>query len=145
MKLISHRGNIFGKNPNLENRPDYILQAIKKGYDCEIDVWLLGNKIFLGHDKIKKKMYEVKIDFLKNKKLWCHAKNTEALNFMIKNKIHCFWHEDDLVTITSKGWAWCHPRQKKGFKNSITVLPESYKTKINTFDGICSDFIEKYK
>ncbi len=145
MKLISHRGNIFGKNPDLENRPDYILQAIKKGYDCEIDVWLVRNKIFLGHDKIKEKLYEVKIDFLKNKKLWCHAKNIEALNLMIKSNIHCFWHEDDLITITSKGWLWCHPRQKKGFKNSITVLPELYKTKTNTFEGICSDYIEKYK
>ena len=69
MKLISHRGNLHGKNPDLENRPDYILQALKKGYHCEIDVWLIRNKIFLGHDKIRKKMYEVKIDFLKHKKL----------------------------------------------------------------------------
>ena len=65
MKLISHRGNIAGKNFELENRPDYISNAIKLGYDCEIDVWLIKNKIYLGHDKNKRKMYEVKINFLK--------------------------------------------------------------------------------
>ena len=145
MKLISHRGNIDGRRPDLENNPDYILKAIDKGYDCEIDVWLLKNTIYLGHDKIKKKMFEVPFKFLKNKKLWCHAKNIEALDLMKKNNIHCFWHEDDLVTITSKGWVWCHPRLKVGKKNSITVLPEIHKTRIKSFSGICSDFIRKYK
>ena len=64
---------------------------------------------------------------------------------MKKHNIHCFWHEEDLITITSKGWIWCHPQQKKGFKNAITVLPEIHKTKILTFSGICSDFIKEYK
>ena len=63
MKLISHRGNIDGRRPDLENNPDYILKAIDKGYDCEIDVWLLKNTIYLGHDKIKKKCLKCHLNF----------------------------------------------------------------------------------
>ena len=39
MILISHRGNINGKKPDLENKPEYIQNAIKLGYNVEIDVW----------------------------------------------------------------------------------------------------------
>jgi hypothetical protein len=145
MKLISHRGNIDGRQPNLENKPEYILKALNQGYECEIDVWFIRNKIYLGHDKVKKRMVEINLNFLKNKKLWCHAKNIEALDLMRRNNVHCFWHEDDLVTITSKGWIWCHPRLKIGRKNSITVLPELHNTQAKSFSGICSDFISKYR
>ena len=60
MKLIAHRGNITGRNPDEENSPDYISQAIQKGYDVEVDVWLMDG-IYLGHDKPQ---YETSIDFL---------------------------------------------------------------------------------
>ena len=39
MILISHRGNINGKKPNYENKPEYIWEALRKGYHCEVDVW----------------------------------------------------------------------------------------------------------
>ena len=43
MKLISHRGNLEGRKPELENNPEYIDEALSKGYDVEIDVWWSGN------------------------------------------------------------------------------------------------------
>ena len=39
MILISHRGNIDGPNPKLENSPEYIQLAMEKGFDVEVDVW----------------------------------------------------------------------------------------------------------
>jgi len=50
MILISHRGNINGKKPNYENKPEYIWEALRKGYHCEIDVWFIDGKFKLGHD-----------------------------------------------------------------------------------------------
>ena len=91
MRLISHRGNIAGKQPGLENMPEYIKDTLEKGYDVEIDVWW-KNGFLLGHDE---PMYHVDLEFLKNQKLWCHAKNIEALYEMQKNGIHCFWHQED--------------------------------------------------
>ena len=40
MVLISHRGNLEGKNIELENDPTYIDSAIEKGFDVEIDLWV---------------------------------------------------------------------------------------------------------
>ena len=62
MRLISHRGNINGRIRELENLPDYIDAAINLGYDVEVDLWLEGEKFYLGHDgnmadqKIKKSL-----------------------------------------------------------------------------------------
>ena len=51
MRLISHRGNLTGKYPLLENTPVYIREAVDAGYEVEIDVW--GDTkggLYLGHD-----------------------------------------------------------------------------------------------
>ena len=143
MKLISHRGNINGPNTDKENHPSYINLALKDGYHVEIDVWYIDNRILLGHDYGQ---HQVTIDFLKNKHLWCHAKNLEALEFMLEQDIHCFWHQEDDYTLTSKGIPWVYPG-KKVSKNSIWVLPEKTNYKYIKLDclGICSDNISHYK
>ena len=51
MILISHRGNINGPNPSMENKPEYVLDAKLKGYDVEIDVWWKEDGFYLGHDE----------------------------------------------------------------------------------------------
>ena len=79
MILISHRGNIDGKLSEYENNPNYILAAIDLGYDVEIDVWFIDGKFMLGHDE---PTHEVDYKFLMNEKLWCHAKNLDALTEM---------------------------------------------------------------
>ena len=119
MIFISHRGNLEGKGgENLENHPDYINKALKEGFDVEIDVWLIDqNKLFLGHDEPK---FEVNESFLRNKHLWCHAKNEPALELMLNHGLHCFWHQTDKYTLTSKGFIWCYPGSKEK-KNSIVL------------------------
>jgi hypothetical protein len=51
MILISHRGNLNGPNPERENHPDYIWEALRAGYEVEIDVWWVEGKFKLGHDE----------------------------------------------------------------------------------------------
>lgn len=141
MKFISHRGNLTGKNKKLENDPKYILQALKLNFDVEIDVFYKNKNFYLGHDYPK---FKVSKKFLENKKIWCHAKNLDALNALSLTKAHYFWHQNDDVTLTNKGYLWTFPG-KKLFKKSICVLPETKKyEKINCY-GICSDFILKYR
>lgn len=141
MILISHRGNINGPNDVKENSPFYVLDTIDMGYDVEVDVWFVNDKFWLGHDEPQ---YETNFKFLMNEKLWCHAKNLEALIEMKKYSIHYFWHEKDNFTLTSKNYIWSYPSPVT-FKNTICVLPELYNTKIENCRGICSDFISKYK
>lgn len=144
MKWISHRGNINGPNPLKENTMDYIYEAIKKGYQVEIDVWRINKKWFLGHDKPEQ---EINDNFLFNENLWCHAKNLHALQLLLKKEIVCFWHQNDDYTITSNGFIWAYPGLKLS-ENTICVMPEIHdKNKQSVFEcaGICSDYIEKYK
>lgn len=144
MILISHRGNINGINKKEENQPKKILHCINLGYDVEIDVWSVNNKLYLGHDQPE---YNINLSFLKKDKLWCHAKNLEALEIMLNNKIHCFWHQMDDYTLTSKGIIWSYPGKFINTK-SIAVLPESVNIadeELKKCFGICSDNIENYK
>ena len=143
MILISHRGNINGKNIPLENSPDYIKNAIHLRYDVEVDIWYHNNTFWLGHDNPK---YQIGLYFLLENadKLWCHAKNIEAIIEMKKEKsINCFWHQKDDITLTSKGYIWAYPG-KQSIENSIAVLPEIYKDNVDKCIGICSDYISNY-
>src|SRR5882757_9187479 len=98
MFYIAHRGNTHGIDNSQENNPNYIKLALDKGFDVEIDVWYENNKWFLGHDVPQ---YEIKYSYLHNNKFWCHAKNLAALELMLNDEqIHCFWHENDHLTLT---------------------------------------------
>ena len=141
MFFISHRGNISGIDKNNENRPEYIEKALSLGFDVEVDVRFEKGDFFLGHDFSQ---FKINTNFLINKKIWCHAKTSEALHALNEINAHYFWHQEDDYTITSKGFIWTYPG-KKLFPKSICVLPEiaNYE-KINCL-GICSDNIQNYK
>ncbi len=143
MILISHRANLFGPDKTLENHPLQIMYVMNMGYEVEIDVWVVNNKIFLGHDFPE---HEINLEFLFDNRLWCHAKNLEALQLMLSHpKIHCFWHENDKVTLTSKNYVWTFPGNEL-ISNSIACMPETKEfINIEKAIGICSDFITKYK
>jgi hypothetical protein len=133
-----------GPDRGFENKPTYILGGLAAyaWLHCEIDVWLVEGQFFLGHDA---PAYAVEEDFLVNARLWCHAKNTEAFDRMLKNPlIHCFWHQEDDVVLTSRGFLWTFPG-KPLTRNSICVLPEESGQDPEGCVGICSDFIWSYR
>ena len=145
MRLISHRGNINGPNPKMENEPKYIANAILQGYEVEVDIWFIDNVLYLGHDKPQ---YSVDFRWFRDKitKLWIHCKNIEAVVFFKEcgNDINYFWHEEDTLTLTSQHHLWAYPG-KQPIKNSIAVMPEINNDNISQCSGICSDFIKNYK
>lgn len=136
MIKISHRGNLYGADRTKENHPDYIKKAMINGYQVEIDVWYIDSKYYLGHDSPS---YQVEKSFLSDKMLWCHAKNKDALFEMMKNgDIHCFWHQEDNYTITSKGVVWVYPGVDP-IPGSVVVCDK--KIPNGKFSGVCSDYI----
>ena len=138
MIYIAHRGNLDGPNPEKENHPDYIKKALTVGYNVEIDVWYENNKWWLGHDS---PVYEVGRDFFYNNGLWCHAKNSEGLYQLAMLGVHFFWHQEDSVALTSRGYFWTYPGKPLTTK-SIAVMPEiSTGENFDRCAGICSDFI----
>jgi hypothetical protein len=141
MILISHRGNISGPNPKLENTISYIEQAITQGFDVEIDVckWD-GEYFYLGHDEPGE---AVPPSWFYFKPIWAHAKDHTSLTELIKRGIHCFWHNTDRYTLTSQGYIWAYPGEPGG-ENCISVHPEQQKD-WKKFAGICSDNVKHYK
>ena len=143
MIYISHRGNIDGKKPHLENQPSYIDEAIALGYNVEVDVWYVDGKLFLGHDEPQ---YPIELSWLDERKyeLWIHCKNVEAFEFIFEEDLHFFWHEEDTLTLTSWNCIWAYPG-KQPIKKSIAVMPERSNDDVSQCYGICSDVIKKYK
>jgi|TARA_Y100000310_G_scaffold299665_1_gene334705 hypothetical protein len=139
LKLIAHRGNTEGSKPAVENDPAYIGQALNAGFDVEVDVWSINGNYVLGHDSPD---FFVKESFLENKKLWCHAKNLEALKRMLRNKkVHCFWHEEDKYTITSKGYIWTYPEEDVTSNSVIVIAGWKLDLPYEKIHGICGDYV----
>lgn len=112
-KIVSHRGNLSGPDPDKENSPESIKLALNMGFLVEVDIQRLDFsswKAFLGHDKSR---YEVSLDFLIDKydRIICHLKYPEDyLNLMhVPSKwgdkligLTFFFNDKDYVTPINK-------------------------------------------
>lgn len=143
MKIIAHRANINGENPETENNPDQILLCLQKGYDCEIDVWFIDNTLFLGHDEPQ---YKIPLNFIMDNvnHLWCHCKHLESFQYLLTMKeINCFYHQTDDYVLTSHHYIWTYPGKKCPNRDGVIVMPEwdrSVKYDKNIVKGICTDY-----
>jgi hypothetical protein len=142
---ISHRGNISGREPEKENSPDYLQEALSRGYHVECDVRFVKgeNSLYLGHDKPQ---YPVPIDFFTQGGIWAHCKDVDSLRILHRERFaNCFYHDKDAFTITSQGYIWCYPGNY--VHDGIVVMPE-YLPKDMDFSaatGVCSDFIHEWR
>ena len=56
MKFIAHRGNLNGPEPDKENSITQIKKCIELGFDVEIDLRVINEELWLGHDQPKVKV-----------------------------------------------------------------------------------------
>ncbi len=142
--LISHRGNLIGPNPDLENNPDHITKNVLPKFNCEVDLRfdVEKHKFYLGHDF---NQYEIEFAWLEenSEKLWIHCKDFFSLNHLINtpSNLNYFWHENDSFTITSKGYIWTYPNSKFYGNKSVNVDLDKHIKKQNCF-AICSDYVQ---
>jgi hypothetical protein len=142
MIVIAHRGNLVGPNPLAENNPVYLQAALDAGFDIETDVWSLDGKFMLGHDRPQ---YEVTREFLVGDRIWCHAKSTSTLYHLLEIGAHCFFHDTDECTLTSKGYIWTYPGKILTDK-SIMVMPEvEISSTLFYACGVCSDYPSEWQ
>lgn len=137
MVIISHRGNLKGPVPDLENNPQHI-KSIISYYDCEVDVWRVDGNWFLGHDKPQ---YPIDVGFLNHTGLWCHAKNLDALHHLVNLKITCFYHNIDDYTLTSNNYIWTYPGKPVTSQSIIVDVTNDWKMKNYNCYGVCVDYI----
>ena len=146
MKVICHRGNTFGPDPDNENKPEVIDYCISQGYDIEIDLWAHKSGLYLGHDE---PTYFISIDYLTSLKtrLWIHCKNLKASTELFKYRgFNYFMHDKDDYTLTSHGYVWTYPKPQNVFSYN-QVLLDFYpnvnfeKYKLLGIHGVCVDYV----
>ena len=145
MIFISHRGNLNGVNPERENSPEYIDEAIAYGFDVEVDLRVRDGILYLGHDECQ---YEVSPKWLYERvgELWIHAKDFGAVDWhsrsIVNHKYFC--HESDRSTLTSNRLIWCHDLSNKMSRKCI--IPLLSLDQVNEFNqtefyAVCSDYV----
>jgi hypothetical protein len=148
-RIISHRGNLSGRDASEENSPLAICRALAEGYDVEVDVYWHNEQFWLGHDMPQYLTTSVE---LCNPRLWCHAKDPIALQQLLDHGAHCFAHNEDDWALTNQGFIWYFAGQQVPTSRTILVLPEKSATRahgrasnIRNYAGVCTDYPRRYE
>jgi hypothetical protein len=147
--FISHRGNLFGPNPELENSPLAISRALHAGFHVEVDVrWDISRGCWwLGHDR---QQYAVDETLLLDPRIWCHAKTSETMTNLLTLGAHCFVHDRDPYASTSREFIWLYPGESPPSNRGIAVLPENVMSEALPVEwwaalaGLCTDYPYRY-
>jgi len=144
MIKIAQRGNFKGRDTTRENTVSYIEEAILAGYDVKIDVWLINEKWYLGHNL---PIEEIQLSFMERPEIWTHARDLQGYVSLFNNsKVHTFWHSRDDYTFTSKNIKWAKSGDKT--RDGIQVMPNS-STWAHIISkpplGVCSDDFSQYE
>jgi len=154
MMVISHRGNLNGRDEEIENHPKHIDKIISAYMmNVEVDLRIVNGTYWLGHDEPQ---YKIDYEWLHTRRnfLWIHCKNHEALLRLQRREmqspgqdLNFFWHESDDFTMTSRGVLWANvgielpPRLAA---KAVAVMPEINNTDTSRFWGICTDWAEHF-
>tara|TARA_R100000008_G_scaffold86135_1_gene78060 strand:- start:5682 stop:6137 length:456 start_codon:yes stop_codon:yes gene_type:complete len=149
MILISHRGNLTGRNPERENTPEYIEEALKH-FEVEIDLRSRNDSLWLGHDEP-----DIQIDprwlWDNGEKLWIHCKDIQSILLLKKidptgEKLNYFGHSQDEFVLTSKNNLFCTPSEDLN-EDCVLVMPEFFGFEYTNQKvlGILTDFPAKYE
>ena len=134
---ISNRGNLAGKDPDEENKPDYINKALEYGVCVKTDIWAIKNKTVTGTEHPST---GINLELFDSEKLLIQARNPAALLLLLKEGYHCFWRESDTLIMTNLNFMLSYAGSI--FPKSIIMLPEENTIITNNdYMGICSDFI----
>tara|TARA_R110000772_G_scaffold249530_1_gene363778 strand:- start:18401 stop:18871 length:471 start_codon:yes stop_codon:yes gene_type:complete len=149
VKLISNKGNTEGSYADKENTPDYVLDALKKGYNVKIDIWLDDGQLRLYTNKPDAKISEM---FLCNQYmfLWIQCKNIESFQYlmMYKSFLNFFYNEIDNFSLTSQRYIWTKAQgsDKLGVRSVIecnSAKEYAKEIKDQSIYGVCSNNFEK--
>lgn len=144
MKVISHRGNLRGVNPDKENRPSYIDCAIQLGYEVEVDIRYIDDEFWLGHDEAQYKI-ERSWMALRKDSIWYHCKDlNSAIELSKLKEFKFFCHTQDNYILTSTGHLWVHDLSE--LVDETCIIPLLDLNSIKKFKhlkpfAVCTDYV----
>lgn len=155
MRIISHRGNLNGPDPDNENTFDAIEYALERGFDVEIDIWASGDKFWLGHDKAQTTISLGKIyEWSEIQDVYVHCKNIRALQLFCEldlkgRHIFPFFHDVDQCILLSNNYIWVHPKWIESvdinYTSKCIAVVADAKTSFKNWGGICTDYPESVR
>jgi len=149
MILIAHRGNLYGRQPERENTPEYLNEAIHLGYHVMVDAWYHDGCFYFGERKPLWKPFPDWLPYAMNSVL-LRARNPEALLEANKQGFNVFWHQSDSYALTSWGdllGFYGAPICGDSFVHMIPehdgAVDESYCENLAGYEasGLCSDYV----
>ena len=148
MKIIAHRGNLYGPNLETENTIEQAEKCFVFGFAVELDIWVWDAAFYLGHSAPKTFVARRWIlDNLHRVKL--HAKNQEAA-YELAEIVDVFCHRNDPFVFTSRRNVWFYPgseiqKQYNVGRQLIACLPElAPDWDLTHATHICTDYPVKY-
>ena len=154
--LISNCGNTSGSIPSLENDPEYVLRAVKEGFNCKVDIWF-GRKseddleqFYTGTNGLE---FPVNSDFLSTTGLWLRPMNMIAWDMAGRFWSHCNVVDDigseSMRSYASNGIEWVQDARFIPYDVEKTIFswtedsnPYSYLSMSKSM-GICCNKIKK--
>lgn len=151
MRVISHRGNLNGREKSKENIFSRIKLVNQLGIDVEIDVTYKDGKLYLGHDYAQEEFANLhKLSSNESASIYIHVKDIRAYETVLKytriyDNVHTFLHQNDPSVLVSNGCLWTYP-DKPVVASSILVLDETNGPDLIVHNknygiyGICTDY-----
>lgn len=141
--IISHLGNLDGRQPDLENTLPYLQTALKKGWHVCAQVFFRHGKFLLPHNA---GLTPVPPAFFSNQKVWCVALDPPTLDALCDINAHTIPATAADVVLTSAQFLWTLPPATLT-PRSIAVFPELAESTWfgdNEHAGICTNAPEVY-
>lgn len=118
--IISHLGNIDGRQPDNENKLAYIQKALKAGWHVCVDVVFHCGTFILPYDG---GFNPAPPALLSKQRVWCRAHDPVTLDALCNVSAHSFLDTQGLA-LTSAQFVWTLPGHELT-PRSIAVFPET--------------------
>jgi len=118
--IISHLGNIDGRQPDRENTLPYVKAALAAGWHVCVDVWYTNGSFVLPSSR---GAFPLPPALLSNCRVWARSYDPETIDALCTLKAHCVIATESPITLTSEQFLWTLPPTPLA-PRSIAVFPE---------------------
>ena len=141
--IISHLGNIAGRQPKQENRLKYLKAALAAGWHVCADVVFYQGSFLLPFEG---GFNPAPPSFFSGQRVWSRCYNAETLDALCNINAHAFLDTEHMPTLTSSQFIWT-PANRELSLRSIAYLPETAEPNwVYAYEpaGLCSNEPSSY-